>query len=63
MIKLQIWDTAGQERFQSLVSLYYRNTSAAILVYDLSNVSESFAKCRQWTESESFHNTRIKQSI
>jgi small GTP-binding protein len=31
---MQIWDTAGQERYRALGPVYYRNTSAAILVYD-----------------------------
>jgi small GTP-binding protein len=46
---LDIWDTAGQERFRSLVSLYYRNSSAAILVFDVSN-PESFNLCEFWVQ-------------
>ena len=33
--KASIWDTAGQEKFRALTSLYYRDASAAILVFDL----------------------------
>ena len=36
-IKLQIWDTCGQEMYRSLVQGFYRNTSLAVLVYDISN--------------------------
>ena len=36
-IKLQIWDTCGQEVYRSLVRGFYRNTSLAIIVYDISN--------------------------
>ena len=36
-IKLQIWDTCGQENYRSLVQGFYRNTSLAIIVYDISN--------------------------
>ena len=36
-IKLQIWDTCGQEVYRSLVQGFYRNTSLAIIVYDISN--------------------------
>ena len=32
-----IWDTAGQEKYNCLVPLYYRNSDAAILVYDITN--------------------------
>ena len=35
-IKLQIWDTCGQEMYRSLVQGFYRNTSLAVLVYDIS---------------------------
>ena len=34
-VKLQIWDTAGQESFRSIVKSFYRNTSAVILVYNI----------------------------
>ena len=36
-IKLQIWDTCGQEMYRSLVQGFYRNTSLALAVYDISN--------------------------
>jgi len=36
-IKLQIWDTCGQEMYRSLVQGFYRNTSLAVLVYDISD--------------------------
>jgi len=36
-IKLQFWDTAGQERFRSIVSLYFRNTTGVVMVYDITN--------------------------
>ena len=35
-IKLQIWDTCGQEMYRSLVQGFYRNTSLALVVYDVS---------------------------
>ena len=34
-IKLQIWDTCGQETYRSLVQGFYRNTSLALIVYDI----------------------------
>ena len=36
-IKLQIWDTCGQEMYRSLVQGFYRNTSLALIVYDISD--------------------------
>ncbi|XP_046842555.1 ras-related protein Rab-22A-like [Xenia sp. Carnegie-2017] len=45
--KFQIWDTAGQERYRSLAPLYYRDASAAIVVYDITNQS-SFYALKDW---------------
>ena len=33
--KLQIWDTAGQEAFRSITRSYYRGSTVALLVYDI----------------------------
>ena len=33
-VSLQIWDTAGQERYKSIGPIYYRNSGAAVIVYD-----------------------------
>jgi len=38
-IRLQLWDTAGQERFRSLIPSYIRDSSAAVVVYDISDRS------------------------
>ena len=46
-LNLQIWDTAGQERFRSMVRIYYRGASAAILVFD-STDKTSFEKLNEW---------------
>ncbi|KAJ5077731.1 rab gtpase [Anaeramoeba ignava] len=48
-IKLQLWDTAGQEKFRSLMPSYIRNSSAAIIVYDITN-RESFNSIDYWIE-------------
>lgn len=37
VVKAQIWDTAGQERYQAIVQAYYRGTSGAAIVYDVTN--------------------------
>jgi small GTP-binding protein len=36
-VKCYFWDTSGSPRYQSLSYTYYRNISAAIVVFDLSN--------------------------
>ena len=35
VIKLQIWDTCGQEIYRSLITNFYRNSSLAIIVYEI----------------------------
>ncbi|WAR28552.1 RAB6-like protein, partial [Mya arenaria] len=39
-IRLQLWDTAGQERFRSLIPSYIRDSSVAVVVYDITITSE-----------------------
>ncbi len=46
-IKLQIWDTCGQEMYRSLIQGFYRNTSLALVVYDV-NKKESFDALDIW---------------
>ncbi|THU45906.1 hypothetical protein C4D60_Mb02t22900 [Musa balbisiana] len=36
-VRLQLWDTAGQERFRSLIPSYIRDSSVAVIVYDVSS--------------------------
>lgn len=38
-MRLQLWDTAGQERFRSLIPSYIRDSSVAVVVYDISSKS------------------------
>ncbi|ESN92338.1 hypothetical protein HELRODRAFT_194286 [Helobdella robusta] len=48
-IRLQLWDTAGQERFRSLIPSYIRDSSVAVVVYDISNLS-SFEQTTKWID-------------
>lgn len=36
-VRLQLWDTAGQERFRSLIPSYIRDSSVAVVVYDITS--------------------------
>lgn len=48
-IKFEIWDTAGQERYKSLAPIYFRNSNAAVIVYDITQPPEtSFEKAKSW---------------
>ncbi len=48
-IKMQFWDTAGQERFKTIVSSYYRNIEAIVIMFDLTNF-DSFNDINRWIE-------------
>jgi len=48
-VRLQLWDTAGQERFRSLIPSYIRDSSVAIVVFDITNRA-SFLSTTKWIE-------------
>jgi len=48
-VRLQLWDTAGQERFRSLIPSYIRDSTVAVVVYDITNVN-SFEQTTRWVE-------------
>lgn len=48
-VRLQLWDTAGQERFRSLIPSYIRDSSVAVVVYDISS-TKSFQQTRKWVD-------------
>jgi Ras-related protein Rab-6A len=48
-IRLQLWDTAGQERFKALIPNYIRDTSVAVIVYDISS-RNSFKSVQKWID-------------
>lgn len=48
-VRLQLWDTAGQERFRSLIPSYIRDSSVAIIVYDITSRA-SFLNTAKWID-------------
>ncbi|NXF97768.1 RAB31 protein, partial [Eubucco bourcierii] len=52
--KFVIWDTAGQERFNSLVPMYYRGSTAAVIVYDVTK-QDSFNTLKKWVQELKQH--------
>lgn len=48
-MRLQLWDTAGQERFRSLIPSYIRDSSVAVVVYDITN-KKTFENTRKWVD-------------
>ncbi len=48
-IRLQLWDTAGQERFRTLIPNYIRDSSVAVIVYDVTSKA-SFKSVQKWID-------------
>jgi Ras-related protein Rab-6A len=44
-----LWDTAGQERFRNLIPNYIRDSSVAVIVYDVTK-KESFKGLQKWID-------------
>ena len=50
ILKFEIWDTAGQERYRALTKMFYKETNAVILVYDITR-KKSFEELQNyWVE-------------
>ena len=46
-VRVQIWDTAGQEAFRSITRSYYKSSTCAFIVYDITN-KKSFSNVVSW---------------
>ena len=46
-VRIQIWDTAGQEAFRSITRSYYKSSTCAFIIYDITN-KKSFANVASW---------------
>jgi small GTP-binding protein len=53
-VTLRIWDTAGQEQFRSMAPLYYQESNAALIVFDITN-AKSFDDVTYWINELSTH--------
>ena len=57
-MRLQLWDTAGQERFRSLIPNYIRDSSVAVVVFDVTN-KQTFTSLDKWIEGIINKNIKI----
>lgn len=46
-LQMHLWDTAGQEHYKSLTRIFYKDTIAAILVYDITK-RKSFEEVKKY---------------
>jgi len=47
LYKIQVWDTAGQERFNSLITSYFKESTMAVVVFDVTD-HNSFLNVQKW---------------
>ena len=58
-VRLQLWDTAGQERFRSLIPSYIRDSSVAVVVYDVTSAWLAWLSILlSISDTKTFENTR-----
>lgn len=57
-VKFEIWDTAGQERYNSLAPMYYRGASAALVIFDITNIS-TYHRAIRWIDELKKNNISI----
>lgn len=46
-VRLQLWDIAGQERFGSMTRVFYKESVAAFIVFDITRIS-TFDATKKW---------------
>ena len=47
-VRVQIWDTAGQEAFRSITRSYYKSSTCAFIVYDITS-KKTFTNVVSWS--------------
>lgn len=50
-VKFEVWDTAGQEKYRSLIKIFYKDASVAVLVYDITR-KQSFEEIKNYWISQ-----------
>jgi small GTP-binding protein len=48
-VRIQLWDTAGSEAYRSITRSYYKNSTCAFIVYDITS-SKTFYDVRKWLQ-------------
>eukprot|EP00794_Sanderia_malayensis_P005448 gene5448-6130_t len=58
-LTLGIWDTAGSERYEAMSRIYYRGASAAVVCFDMTDVS-SWERAKFWIKEVREHEESCK---
>ena len=48
-IRIQIWDTAGEETYRSITRTYYKSSTCAFIIYDVTD-KKSFSNVTSWLD-------------
>ena len=48
-VRMQMWDTAGQEAYRSITRSYYKNSTCAFIVYDITE-KKTFDDVKIWLQ-------------
>ena len=48
-VRIQIWDTAGQESYRSITRSYYKSSTCAFIIYDITD-KKSFTNISSWLD-------------
>ena len=49
LIKAMVWDTCSMEKFYSITKLYFRNSDAFLVCFDVTR-KDTFIKAKQWID-------------
>jgi small GTP-binding protein len=60
--KFHLWDTAGQEVYRSLVPLYFKQATCALVVFSVAS-SASFAELDSWLDLLYAHTNRTVPAV
>ena len=60
---LQVWDCAGQECYRAICKLYYRDSDACILVFDLSEPKSLDSIKNYWISTFKYHCSKSHKFI
>lgn len=60
IVKLHMWDTAGEERYRTIITSYFKDISACIIIFDLTNLN-SFEKIPYWIDIANHYSSSNKK--
>ena len=49
-LKLEVWDTVGQEKYKAMAQIFFKNSNAVVLVYDITNKDSFEELTTYWVE-------------